>query len=60
MKVSKWIACGPLAGSNSIRMVLPRGTFSCIVRQRDIQVSRVLVAFSETVQEHGSVGIPEK
>jgi lantibiotic modifying enzyme len=25
-----------------------------------ILVSRVLVAFSKTVQEHGSVGIPEK
>ncbi|WZZ50063.1 hypothetical protein YC2023_050170 [Brassica napus] len=45
----------PLAGSNSIRMVLPRGTFSCMVLQRDILVSWVLVAFSETVQEHGSM-----
>ncbi|KAL0679184.1 hypothetical protein Bca4012_007165 [Brassica carinata] len=41
-------------------LVLPRGTFSCMVLQRDILVSRVLVAFSETVQEHGSMGIPAK
>jgi hypothetical protein len=41
-------------------MVLPRGTKTCMVLPRDILVSRVLVAFSETVQEHGSVSIPEK
>lgn len=41
-------------------MVLPRGTKTCIVLPRDILVSRVLVAFSETVQEHRSLGIPAK
>jgi hypothetical protein len=41
-------------------MVLPRGRKTCMVLPRDIQVSRVLVAFSETVQEHGSVSIPAK
>jgi hypothetical protein len=33
---------------------------TCMGLPRDILVSRVLVAFSETLQEHGSVGIPEK
>lgn len=62
MKVTKLIAWEfPFkAGSNSILMVLPRGTKTCMVLPRDILVSRVLVAFSETVQEHGSVGIPAK